>query len=135
MGIGYLWCDRAESVRSRKISFFLLTVCTIFTATFAENSIHIGQLFPEIQRVEGCRKQEETKDIFCFVWLYLKINIPDFRLILLGHITFLFLGSGRLQGQLGVAWTIYDFKNVSDPGSSSLRTFWSLVFVCLFCSR
>ena len=49
-----------------------------------------------------------------------------------GYRIFLFLGSGRLQGahirQVGVAWTILDFKNVSDPGSSSLRTFWSLFF-------
>ena len=71
-----------------QFSFFLLTVCTIFTATFAENSIEIGKLFPEIQRVEGCQKQQETKDIFCFVWLYLKINISDFRLILLVHIKY-----------------------------------------------
>ena len=47
---------------------------------------------------------------------------------------FLFLGIGRLQGahirQVGVAWTILDFKKVSDPGSSSLslKTFWSLSF-------
>ena len=36
--------------------------------------------------------------------------------------------------QVGVAWTILDFKNVSDPGSSSLRTFLVLfLFLFLFC--
>ena len=44
----------------------------------------------------------------------------------------------RLQGahiqQVGVAWTILDFKNVSDPGSTSLslKTFWSLSFSLFF---
>ena len=52
---------------------------------FAENPIEIGQLVPKIWAVEGCQKQWETKDIFCFVWLYLKINISDFWLILLDH--------------------------------------------------
>ena len=31
-----------------QFSFFQLTVCTIFTASFAEKSIEIGQLVPKI---------------------------------------------------------------------------------------
>ena len=55
---------------------------------FAENPIEIGQLVPHIWALERYQKQKETKDIFCFVWLYLKINIPNFWLILLNHITY-----------------------------------------------
>ena len=35
---------------------------------------------------------------------------------------------------MGVAWTILDFKKVSDPGSSSLslKTFWSCSFFFFF---
>ena len=52
---------------------------------FAESPIRIeiGQLVPYIL-VEACQEQEETKDIFCFVWFYLiKINLFDLQLILL----------------------------------------------------
>ena len=36
--------------------------------------------------VEGFTKQQKTKEIFA--WLYLKINICEFQLILLDHITY-----------------------------------------------
>ena len=48
--------------------FFLLTVYAPFLQLhFAENPIEIGQLVPKIRPVEGCQKQYETKDSFCFV--------------------------------------------------------------------
>ena len=75
-----------------QFSFFQLTVCTIFTVTFSRKPHEIGQLVLKILTAERCQKQYETKDIFCFVWLYLKINISDFRLILLDHITYHYYG-------------------------------------------
>ena len=37
----------------------------------------------------SCSKQQNTKEIKCYYLLYLKINISEFRLILLDHITYL----------------------------------------------
>ena len=46
----------------------------------------IGWLVLEIQAVEGFAKQQKTKDIRPSLWLYLKINICECRLISLDHI-------------------------------------------------
>ena len=43
--------------------------------------------FQRYEPLKDAKNNRKTKDIFCFVWLYL-INISDFRLILLDHITF-----------------------------------------------
>ena len=59
-----------------------------FTASyFAENPIEIEQPVQKISAFKEFPKQKETKGNTSFVWLYLKINISDFRLILLDHIT------------------------------------------------
>ena len=50
--------------------------------------MEIGQLVLKIQAVKGLQKQQETKKLNCFVCLYLKISICEFRLILLDHITY-----------------------------------------------
>ena len=86
----YLWCYQAKSVWSQSNSVFIFInwlYATFSQLPFAENPIEISQLVPKIWAVEGCQKQLETKDIFCFVWFYLKINMTDFRLILLDYIT------------------------------------------------
>ena len=83
-----MWSDWAKSVwsRSNSVSIFSWTICTIFTATFCWKP-H-WKLVPKIWAVEGCQKYKETKAIYCFIWVYLKINISEFRLILLDHITY-----------------------------------------------
>ena len=49
----------------------------------AENSMKIGWFIKETQAVEGFAKQKRIP----FNWVYHKINICEFRLILLDHIT------------------------------------------------
>ena len=50
----------------------------------------MGHFVPKIWAVEGYQTQKKTKDITCFVWLYLKIGIWEFRLICLftSHVLF-----------------------------------------------
>ena len=49
--------------------------------------MEIEQLVQKIWTVEGLQTQYETKESMCLVWLYLKISICEFWLILLDHIT------------------------------------------------
>ena len=84
-------CDVIKQNQSKvgQIQFVFYYLFAPFSQLhFAENSIEIDQLVLKIWVVEVCQKQWETKDIFCFVWLYLKINISDFRLILLDQIKY-----------------------------------------------
>ena len=51
-------------------------------ATFAETSFEIEQLVPKIGDIEGLQKNIWTqRALFPFVWLCLKINSSDIRLI------------------------------------------------------
>jgi len=68
------------------VSYWIVT--SICKATLAENSIEIEQPVQKISAIKEFPKQKETKGNTSFVWLYLKINISDFRLILLDHITY-----------------------------------------------
>ena len=43
--------------------------------------------FQRYDQLKDAKNNRKQKDIFCFVWFYLKINISKFRLILLDHIT------------------------------------------------
>ena len=52
-----------------------------------QNPIEIEQPVQKIFAIKEFKKQKETKGNTSFVWLHLKINISDFRLILLDHIT------------------------------------------------
>ena len=44
--------------------------------------------FQRYGQLKDCKNNKKPNDIMSFVWLYLKINISDFRLILLDHTTF-----------------------------------------------
>ena len=69
---------------------FLVKRCsTPLILHLAENPMKIGWLVPKIQAVEGFAKQYiENKELFFpFNWLYPKISVCEFRLILLDHIT------------------------------------------------
>ena len=48
--------------------------------------------FQRYEQLKGTKNNRKQKKIFCFVWLYLKIYISDFRLILLDNITYLLSG-------------------------------------------
>ena len=85
--INVVWSSKisrnSNSVFIFLFSFFYLTVCTIFTATFCRKP-HWNSKDMSSGRM---LKTIGNKDIFCFVCLYLKINISEFWLILLDHIT------------------------------------------------
>ena len=71
-----------------QFSFFLLTVCTIFRATFCRKPHWNWSIGSKDMSSWRMSKTIGNKGHFCFVWLYLKINISDFRLILIDHITY-----------------------------------------------
>jgi len=50
---------------------------------FAENPIKIGHFIPKVQGIEWLSKQKKTIGLPLFVYLYLQINIGEFRLILI----------------------------------------------------
>ncbi len=72
-------------------SYFQFSTWCYFTFKelhFAENPIKIGDTIPKLWPIERLSKQWKTKVLISFVWLYLQINICEFRLILLDHTTF-----------------------------------------------
>ena len=72
------------------VSYWIWIVTNIFKATFCRNPIEIEQPVQKISAIKEFPKQKETKGNISFVWLYLKINISDFWLILLDHITYIY---------------------------------------------
>ena len=68
------------------VSYWIVT--SIYKAAFCRNPIEIEQPVQKISAIKEFPKQKETKGNTYYVWLYLKINISDFRLILLDHITY-----------------------------------------------
>ncbi len=90
--IGYMWCDLAGSVGTR--------TCDFFSFLF-DWSAHLERyilLKTYLNRSSGpkamsnwrvLRTIENNRHSFVFFWLYLTINTADFRLIPLGHNTYL----------------------------------------------
>ena len=76
-----MWFDQAKSVWSRSYSIFsFLLDCNKHLQSY------ILQKTPaRYQQLKIFQNKRKQKEILC--WLYLKINISDFRLILLDHIT------------------------------------------------
>ena len=70
-----------------KIQFSNTMYALLLELYFGENPIKIGLTIPEILSFQCCSKQYDTKRIGNYYWLYLGINISEFRLILLDHIT------------------------------------------------
>ena len=91
-----IWFSICDAIRQNesKVTLtnflvFCMVVLGIFYAMFSRNPSENWLVSsPEVQAVEGFAKQEKTKDFFPFNWLYLRINICKFRLILLDHITY-----------------------------------------------
>ena len=77
---------------------------------FAENPIEIEQPVQKISAIKEFPKQKETKGNTSFVWLYLKINISDFRLILLDHITYILTKTWKEYS--GSKWSAGAYLNV-----------------------
>ena len=87
----YLWCDQAKSVWSWSNSVFIfLTNCMhhFHSYILQKNPLKLVNWFQRYEQLKDAKNNKKTKDIFCFAWLYLKITIFDFLLILLDHITF-----------------------------------------------
>ena len=83
-----MWCDQAKWVWSWPNSILHLMIDCIHhcIATFNNRSYwnwSIGSKDMDSWRVA---KTIGNKEIICFVWLYLKISICKFRLILLDHV-------------------------------------------------
>ena len=85
-----VWSSKI-SLKSVKFSFcFFLTNCMhhFHSCILQKTPLNLVNWFQRYEQLKEAKKKQETKDIFCFVWLYLKISISDFRLILLDHITY-----------------------------------------------
>ena len=101
-----MWCHHVIKqnefeVGQIQFSVFWLTAYSIWKATFS-NRLHwkwsISSKDTGSWRVA---KTIGNKEIICFVWLYLKIDICEFRLILLDHITYVLRPACLLKG----AWS------------------------------
>ena len=81
-----------QSLSQSNSVFIFPTNCMHHVHIYILQNISL-KLVIRFQRYEQLKdaKNNRKQDIFCFVWLYLKINISDFRLILLDHITFIHL--------------------------------------------
>ena len=65
----------------------------------------------DIYEIQKTPKQYNTKEIGCYYWLYLKININKFRLILLDHITYEISVGCRRCGSIGIYWVAVTSTN------------------------
>ena len=111
-----------------QFSFFQLTVCTIFTATFCRKPHWNWLIGSKDMSSWRMPKTIGTKDIFYFVWLYLKINISDFRLILLDHITY--NKEGNEQYLIFIVGTIFFLAAVLLGSAIKLYSSWWWLFRC-----
>ena len=87
----YMWCDQAKSVWSRSNSVFIfLTNCMhhFHSYILQKTPLKLVDWFQRYEQLKDAENNRKQNTFFCFVWLYLKINISDFRLILLDHITY-----------------------------------------------
>ena len=85
-----MWCDQAKTVWSRSNSVFIfLTNCLhhIYSYVLVKTPLKLVNWFQRYEQLKVAKNNRKQKNIFCLVWLYLKIHISDFRLILLDHIT------------------------------------------------
>ena len=86
-----MWCDQAKSVWSRSNSVFLfLTNCMhhFHSYILQKTPLKSVNCFQRYEQLKDAKNNGKQKTFSALVWLYLKINISDFRLILLDHITF-----------------------------------------------
>ena len=85
----HLWCDQAKSVWSRSNSVFIFLsnwMHHFYSYIVQKNPLKFVQLVPKIWAVEGCQNKRKQKDIFCFVWLYLKIfPTSDWFCLIISH--------------------------------------------------
>ena len=84
-----MWCDQAKSVWSRSysiISFLLDCNKHLQSYILQKTPLKLNNQFKRYQQLKSFQNKRKQKDS-SFVWLYLKINISDIRLILLDHIT------------------------------------------------
>ena len=84
-------CDAIKQNESELEKINTWFSCSLYASTselyYTENTINIEHTVPEISPIYTCSKQSNTKEIECYYCLYLKINISEFRLILLDLIT------------------------------------------------
>ncbi len=76
------------SLMSGTIKFWIwgLFVTALNGLCFAEIFIKIWLLIPEMQKILPVENKVQKE--FHLIWMYLKINIPDIRLIPLDHLTY-----------------------------------------------
>ena len=82
-------CDQAKWVWSRSNSILIFLVDCIHplqSYLLQQTPLKLVNWFQRYRQLQDC-KNNRSKDITCFDWLYLKINICEFWLILLDHIT------------------------------------------------
>ena len=96
MCVTYMMQSSKVSLKLVKFSYhFSDWVHTSFAKLpFTSDPIEIGQMVPKIQQLKSCKNNLKKEETTCFVWLYLKICISKFQLILLDHITCYFWWEG-----------------------------------------
>ena len=97
-----------SEVKQIQFPLFYLIVNITGRATFWRKPIEIEQSIPKIWGVEDLQKQEESKNIISFAWLYLKFNIANFRLSWLDQIAY--IDQGR--------WIVREQFSYTHPDSS-----------------
>ena len=89
---------------TRKNSVFIYRVClkyiTLKTPPILNIRIQSYSYFSS--------KQSKTKEIERYYWRYLKINISEFRLILLDHVTYVKLPNSRTQCTLSITRDFFE---------------------------
>ncbi len=70
----------------------------------------------KVTAIERLSKQQKTKEMLSFFWLYLAINATDFRLILLDHNTYILIlylhVRKKTQESIRNTLTAYDWNNL-----------------------
>ena len=88
----HMWCDQPKSIwsRSSSVLIFLTNCMHHFRSYILQKAplklVNWFQRYEQLKDAKNNRKQKTFSEHS--VWLYLKINISDFWLILLDHITY-----------------------------------------------
>ena len=84
-----VWSSKSVWSRSNSV-FICLTNCMhqFYSYILQKTKLKLVNWFQRYEQLKDTKNKRKRKTFSAFAWLYRKINISDFRLILLEHITY-----------------------------------------------